>query len=299
MEYRHLHAFVVLSEELHFGRAAGRLNIAQPALSQHIKALEQETGLPLFKRDRRNVELTYEGQQLLPQASLALSHFSQFRDHVRILKQGLKGHLTLGYVGSSILDPALSMLINCYRQHQPTMSITIEEHSVDGQISRLLNDQLDAALIRSPVPRIPELDYLDVVTRSMIAVLPAGHPRLKQPCLTLDELAEETFLIQQDPPGIGLGWTVIEACRRAGITPRQVMQTRDVSVACGLVSMGMGVAIVPETQRSILIPGVGYCELKDKQATTTLTLAWQRRRYHHALKDFIMFVKEVTGKNHY
>ena len=299
MEYRHLHAFVLLSEELHFAKAASRLNIAQPALSQHIKALEQETGLALFTRDRRHVALTPEGRQLLPQARLALSHFARFRDTVRVLKQGVRGQLTLGYVGSSILDPALSTLINHYRQQQPAIGIHIEEHCVDQQIVRLLNDQLDAAFIRSPFPQVPGLNYLDIVTRPLIAVLPAGHRLLKHPALSLESLADETFLLQQDPPGGGLGWSVIEACRRAGFTPHSVIPARDVSVACGLVAMGMGITVVPETQRSILTPGIGYCRLKDQQATTTLTLAWQRRRYHHALKNFILFMKQVTGKKQY
>ena len=296
MEYRHLQAFLVLSEELHFGNAACRLNIAQPALSQHIKALEQDIGLPLFVRDKRKVALTWEGEQLIGRAKIAVSQFSRFREYANILKQGLQGHLTLGYVGSSILEPSLAMLINGYRQAWPTTEITIEEHNVDNQLTRLMDDRLDIALVRSPVPRYDELDYLNIVTRPLTAVLPANHPLAGHQHLCLSQLADETFLIQEDPPGIGLGWSVLSACQRAGFTPRKIQVTRDVSVAMGLVAMGMGITVVPETQRSVLLPDVGYCQLIDEQATTTLMFAWQRRRYHRTLKNFVTYARKVTEK---
>ncbi|KAB8312558.1 LysR family transcriptional regulator [Erwinia endophytica] len=296
MDYRHLQAFMVLSEELHFGNAAQRLNIAQPALSQQLKALEQEVGMALFVRDKRNVALTWEGEQLVAQASIALSHFARFREHASILKQGLQGHLTLGYVGSSILEPSLARLINGYRQANPTIDITIEEHNVDTQLTRLMDDRLDVALIRSPVPKYDQLDYLDLVTRPLTVVLPAQHPLVGQARISLSALSNETFMIQEDPPGIGLGWSVLAACHRAGFIPRKIQTTRDVSVAMGLVAMGAGVTVVPETQRSVLLPEVSYCQLDDAQATTTLTLAWQRRRYRHTLKNFISYARQLTDK---
>ena len=299
MEYRHLQAFLVLSEELHFGNAACRLNIAQPALSQHIKALEQDIGLPLFIRDKRKVALTWEGEQLIGRAKIAVSQFSRFREHANILKQGLQGHLTLGYVGSSILEPILSALIHGYRQAWPGTEITIEEHNVDDQLTRLMDDRLDIALVRSAVPRYDELDYLDIVTRPLTAVLPAHHPLCSRQRICLSQLSDETFLIQEDPPGVGLGWSVLSACQRAGFTPRKIQLTRDVSAAIGLVAMGMGIAVVPETQRSVQLPNVGYCQLIDEQATTTLTLVWQRRRYRRTLKNFVNYARQLTEKGEY
>lgn len=296
MDYRHLQAFLVLSEELHFGHAAQRLNIAQPALSQQMKQLEQEVGMALFVRDKRNVALTWEGEQLIAQATLAVSHFDRFREHASTLRQGLQGHLRLGYVGSSILEPGLPLLINGYRQANPTTEIAIEEHNVDAQLTRLRDDRLDVALIRSPLPKYDELEYLDVVTRPLIAVLPARHPLAGQQCISLSALSGETFMIQEDPPGVGLGWSVLSACHRAGFTPGKLQITRDVSVAMGLVAMGAGVTVVPETQRSVLLPDVSFCRLNDALATTTLTLAWQRRRYHRTVKSFINYVRSVADK---
>lgn len=293
MDYRQLHSFVVLAQELHFGKAAARLNIAQPALSQHIKALEHELDVPLFIRDRRHVALTLEGERLVAEARVAVSHYEKFRQSARSLHSGYKGRLYLGYVGSSILDPALTLLINGYRKQKPDVDIAIEEHNVNEQLTLLLSNQLDVALVRSPVPHHSHLEYLDVATRPLIAVLPHGHPLMSEQRIALSALSEESFLIQKDPPGVGLGWSALNACAQAGFTPRQIQFTRDVSVAIGLVSMGMGVTLVPETQRSVMIPDVGYCFLDNPQATTTLTLSWQKQSPNKTLHNFIQFAREL------
>ncbi|MBP2169841.1 DNA-binding transcriptional LysR family regulator [Erwinia toletana] len=293
MDHRQLHSFVVLAEELHFGKAALRLNIAQPALSQHIKALEQELGLMLFLRNRRNVALTHEGAQLLVDARLAVSHYDKIRETARSLRAGYKGQLRMGYVGSSIIDPVLAMLISGYRKENPHVDIDIEEHDVNQQLTLLLNDQLDIALIRTPVPRLEQLDYLEVATRPLIAVLPHHHPLLNKQRIALADLANEPFLIQKDPPGVGLGWSALSSCLRAGFTPQKIQFTRDVSVAIGLVAIGMGVTLAPETQLSVMLPEVGYCHLDDPLATTTLALSWQSHLHNHAVRDFIDYAREL------
>jgi DNA-binding transcriptional LysR family regulator len=294
MDYRHLHAFVVLAEELHFGKAALRLNIAQPALSQYIKALEKELEFPLFTRDRRHVALTFEGEQLVEEARIASSHYVKFRDNARSLRLGYRGQIKLGYVGSSILDPALTLLINGYRKRKPDIDVVIEERNVHEQLTLLLTNQIDVALVRSPVPRYDHLEYLDLATRPLIAVLPRSHTLACQPRIALSQLATEPFLMQEDPPGVGLGWSALNACQQAGFVPQKIQPTRDVSVAIGLVSMGMGVTLVPETQRSVMIPDVSYCFLQDQHATSTLTMSWQREVKNKALHDFIQFARELT-----
>jgi len=294
MDYRQLHSFVVLAEVLHFGKAAVQLNITQPALSQHIKALEQSLGIPLFSRDKRHVSLTFEGQQLLEDARIAITHYDNILENARSLRLGKKGQIKLGYVGSSILDPVLAMLINSYRKHKPDIEIVIEEHNVSEQLTLLLNHQLDIALVRSPVPHFLELEYLDVVTRRLDAVLPRSHPLASEQKISLSALSDATFLVQQDPPGVGLGWSTLYACQQAGFVPQKIQFTRDVSVAVGLVSMGMGVTLVPETQRSVMITDVNYCTLEDAAASTTLTFSWQQRSKNKALADFIHYLKALT-----
>ena len=293
VDFKQLQSFLTLAEELHFGRAARRLNIAQPALSLHIKALEQSLGVALFVRDRRSVTLTFEGERLTGDVRAILSGLEQLRSSAQGLRKGYKGRLRIGYVGSSILDPGITMLINGYRKKNPQVDITIEEHCVNEQLALLLGDRLDIGILRSPVPHYDELYSLNATTRPLVAVLPRSHPAHAQRRISLKTLADESFLIQKDPPGVGLGWSALAACERAGFIPRNIQRTRDVSVAMGLVSMGMGVTLVPETQLSAMLPDIGYCLLDDPLATTTLTLCWQRRAGGTPLLKFVQFAREL------
>lgn len=291
MDYRYLHAFVVLARELHFGKAALRLNITQPALSRQIRVLEDQLGMVLFTRDRRHVALTVEGTQLAAEARSAVSHYEKMLSRASSLRKGYKGQLILGYVGSSILDPALTRLITCFRETKPDVEIVIEEHNVDEQLTLLLDHQLDMGLLRSPVPHFANLDYVDIATRSLIAAVPHTHSQAGAGRIALETLSGDTFMIQKDPPGVGLGWSALHACEMARFVPPKIYFTRDVAVAIGMVSMGIGVTLVPETQRSVTLPNVCYCLLHDPVATTTLTLCWPKFRKS---RELIEFVRSLT-----
>ena len=295
MDFRYLNAFVVLTEELHFGKAALRLNITQPALSRQIRMLEEQLGMVLFTRDRRHVALTVEGTRLVEDARIAVSHHLKFLDRAQSLRKGFKGQLILGYVGSSILEPALTQFITGYRTTRPDVEIVIEEHNVHDQLTLLLDNQLDIGLLRSPVPRFASLNYLDLVTRPLIAAVPHTHPLAEAGTIALGMLSGETFMIQQDPPGVGLGWSALRACEQARFVPRKVYYTRDVSVAVGMVSMGIGVTLVPETQRSVIVPDVCYCLLHDPGATTTLTFCWPKSRKSRELREFVQGLMPEKG----
>lgn len=291
MDYRYLHAFVVLARELHFGKAAQRLNITQPALSRQIRVLEEQLGMALFIRDRRHVALTVEGTRLAVEARIAVSHYEKLLERATSLRKGYKGQLVLGYVGSSILDPALTRLITGFRDTKPNVEIVIEEHCVHDQLTLLLDHQLDMGLLRSPVPHFSSLDYVDIATRALIAAVPHTHPQAGNGRIALETLSRDTFMIQKDPPGVGLGWSVLHACEMARFVPPKIYFTRDVAVAIGMVSMGIGVALVPETHRSVTLPNVCYCSLHDPAATTTLTLCWPKLGKS---KELIEFVRSLT-----
>lgn len=299
MDYRQLHAFVVLAEELHFGQAALRLNVTQPALTQQIKNFENALGIMLFVRDRRHVSLTAEGLFLLDEARIILGHCDRFLESVNSLRRGHQGQLKVGYVGSSILDPALTLLIKNYRYKKPETDLIIEEHNAHDLLTLLLDKRLDIAFVRSPIPQYEQLEYMNIATRSLIAVLPRNHELGNRRKISLASLREEQFFVQKDPYGVGLGWSAVSACREAGFTPQKIQYTRDVSVAIGLVSMGMGVALVPETQSPVLMPDVSYCLLEEAYATTTLTLCWRRHTQNNLLRGFINYTRDLTGRQQY
>lgn len=240
MDYRQLHAFVVLAEELHFGQAALRLNVTQPALTQQIKNFENALGIMLFVRDRRHVSLTAEGLFLLDEARIILGHCDRFLESVNSLRRGHQGQLKVGYVGSSILDPALTLLIKNYRYKKPETDLIIEEHNAHDLLTLLLDKRLDIAFVRSPIPQYEQLEYMNIATRSLIAVLPRNHELGNRRKISLASLREEQFFVQKDPYGVGLGWSAVSACREAGFTPQKIQYTRDVSVAIGLVFNGHG-----------------------------------------------------------
>jgi len=290
VDYRYLHAFVVLAWELHFGNAARRLHITQPALSRQIRVLETHLGMPLFIRDWRHVVLSTEGKRLAEAARVSVSHYEKLMARARSLREGFRGQLKLGYVGSAILDPALTSLTSGYRRTQPDVEIVIEEHNVSDQLTLLLDHELDAGLLRSPVPRYAGLNYLNIATRPLIAAVPHTHSQAAVESIALASLAEDTFMVQQDPPGVGLGWSALHACDRARFVPQKIHYTRDVAVAIGMVSMGVGVTLVPETQRSVTLPNVCYCSLEDPGAVTTLTLCWPKSRKSRELVEFVHYI---------
>lgn len=290
MDYRYLHAFVVLAGELHFGNAARRLHITQPALSRQIRVLEEQLGMPLFIRDRRHVTLSQAGRRLAEAARVSVSHYEKLMSRARSLREGFRGQLKLGYVGSAILDPALTCLTSGYRRTKPDVEIVIEEHNVSDQLTLLLDHELDAGVIRSPVPRYAGLNYLNIATRALIAAVPHSHPQAAIERISLASLAGDIFMIQQDPPGVGLGWSALHACEQASFVPQKIHFTRDVAVAIGMVSMGIGVTLVPETQRSVTLPNVCYCSLEDAGAVTTLTLCWPKSRKSRELVEFIRYI---------
>jgi DNA-binding transcriptional LysR family regulator len=290
VDYRYLHAFVVLAGELHFGNAARRLHITQPALSRQIRVLEEQLGMPLFIRDRRHVTLSQAGRRLAEAARVSVSHYEKLMSRARSLREGFRGQLKLGYVGSAILDPALTCLTSGYRRTKPDVEIVIEEYNVSDQLTLLLDHELDAGLIRSPVPRYAGLNYLNIATRALIAAVPHSHPQAAIERISLASLAGDIFMIQQDPPGVGLGWSALHACEQASFVPQKIHFTRDVAVAIGMVSMGIGVTLVPETQRSVTLPNVCYCSLEDAGAVTTLTLCWPKSRKSRELVEFIRYI---------
>lgn len=289
-DIRQLYSFIALADEMHFGRAAANVHIAQPALSQHIKLLEQRLGLRLFERDRRHVALTPEGRVLLEKARDTIGRYEGLLQAAASLRSGADGAIRLGYVGSAIYDPALMALMRDYRQARPGIELAMEEHDVNRQLTLLQSGDLDAALVRTPVPQLPGLVYRQVVQRALIAVLPKDHALSGAGTLSLRQLAQEPFLIQNDPPGVGLAWSVLAACRRAGFTPHPLKATRDVAVTIGLVALGMGVALVPETQALARREDISYHPLDDPQAVSTLTLAYRQNTQQAAVKDLARFV---------
>lgn len=285
MELRHLRYFVAVAEELHFGRAAARLNLSQPPLSRQIRDLEAELGVTLFVRDRRGVTLTREGAALLGEARRALAqaeHVARVADRVR---RGVAGSLRIGYVHSALYG-AVPPMLRAFRARAPDVEVSVRELVTSELVEELHLDRLDLAFVRPPV----EDDALALRVlgeEPLVAAVPSGHPLADRARIRIADLAGEPFVLFPQPTGPGFWDVIAGACRAAGFTPRVAQEGDQIHVIVGLVGAGFGVTLVPEPVRNLRLPGVRYLRLDDPVPALPLAVLWHRDRRFPALDSFL------------
>jgi DNA-binding transcriptional LysR family regulator len=267
-----LHAFAVLAEELHFGRAAARLGIAQPPLSQQIRRLEAKVGYPLFTRDP--VALTPAGQELRPAARRALDEVAAGLDTARRTGSGAAGRIRIGFAASLALT-VLPGLLRAYRDRYPEVDIEIREMTTAPQLTALHAHEIDVGLLREP-PDEPGLVTEAILAEEFVAVLPSSHPRAAQPVVPVRALAGEPFVLLPRSAGPTLHDQILGLCRAEGFEPRLGQQAVEWQTVCALVEAGLGVSIAPASIRRIRLTGVAYRRIEPGTARTTVALAWRQ-----------------------
>ena len=302
LDLRQLRYFVTVAEELHFGRAALRLHMTQPPLSQTIQALEELLGAPLFDRNRRGVTLTPAGSALLPEARRLLAQAQELPQLVQRAAGGEVGRITLAFVSSadySVLPPFL----RAYRAAYPQVQITLQEATSDLQLDDLLHNRIDAGLLIPPLPdkaRV-DLDYLPVLREPLVLALPAGLPALKKRgklALTAlqDILPELPLIIFPRAISPALYDAILSVFRDAGITPVIGQQAIQMQTIVGLVSAGMGMALVPQSVSNLMRPGVEYRALADTTPLVETGLAWRRDNASPVLRGFLELLRKEVRK---
>jgi DNA-binding transcriptional LysR family regulator len=301
LDLRQLRYFVTVAEELHFGRAAKRLHMTQPPLSQTILALEELLGAPLFLRDRRGVELTPAGQALLPEARRMLLHAAEMPALVRAAAAGETGRLSLAFVSSadySVLPPFLRN----YRAHFPQVQIVLQEATSDLQLDDLLHSRIDAGLLIPPLSdkARADLDYLKVLDEPLILAAPAGviKPTDGGPAdggpVWLKDLPPLPLIIFPRPIAPSLHDAILGCFRAAGITPEIGQQAIQMQTIVSLVSAGMGLALVPQSVSNLMRPGVEYRALHDASPQVETGLAWRRDNRSPVLLGFLELLRKNT-----
>lgn len=260
MELRLLRYFIAVAEELHFTRAAERLHMAQPPLSQQIRQLEEELGVALLARTRRRVELTEPGRQFLADARRILAEVDQAVHRARRAARGEVGELTLGMVTSAALEDTLPRLLRAYRQRYPSVAITLRELSTGEQLAALREGRIDLGFLRPPVHE-PGIVLTTLVREPLVAVLPAAHPLARRRRIPLKALAAEPFIMIPRQHGLGILDLVTGACLQAGFTPRIAQEARELQTVVGLVAAGFGVSLMPGTVRKLRHSDVAYVPL--------------------------------------
>ncbi|ASR37618.1 LysR family transcriptional regulator [Prauserella marina] len=268
-----LHSFVVLAEEAHFGRAADRLGIAQPPLSQQIRRLEDKVGHALFRREPGRLTLTPAGREFLPAAVSALAGLADGLAAARAVGTGEAGRLRIGFAASLALT-VLPGLLRGFRQRFPGVSLDIREMTTAPQIVALLDKKIDIGLLREP-PREPELEFRTVLDEPFVAVLPKGHPLAATRGVALEHLAELPFVLLPRAAGPGLYDQIVAMCASAGFTPRIGQHAVEWQTVCALVETGLGVSLAPASIRRIRLTGVAYRRIEPDTTRTRVAIAWR------------------------
>ena len=260
MELRHLRYFRAVAEELHFGRAAERLHIAQPPLSQQIRQLERELGVDLFVRSTRKVELTPAGAAYQKRAVAILDAVDDAAEQAQRIAEGVEGRLAIGCVGSATYS-LLPRLVRALREAVPGVDVSVRgEMLAPAQISALLSGDIDLALLRPPV--IQDGILAETVRRDRLLVaLPEGHQLAARDELGVGDLRDEEFVAHAGRGRSVMNSFVTAICADAGFVPRIRHQVEETSTLVTLVAAGLGVAVVPEPTAALDIAGVRYVPL--------------------------------------
>lgn len=266
MDFRQFRYFVTTAEELHVARAAERLGIAQPALSQQIKSLETQLGTRLFLRTKRRIELTDAGRAFFEEARSVLEHAERAARRARDIGRGEAGHIDIGIVGSAMFDRPFPLLLTAYRKEHPEVQLSVHELPILQQIDALPTLGLDIGIVRAPLPRaLPEgIDHFVLSRQRVLAAIPDGHRLAHAARLSLADLADDDFLSFQDPEGIGLGHDLIDFCRQAGFVPRVTQHVTEIGTLLSLISAGFGVSLVTDNLTPIQLPGIRYIPLQQE-----------------------------------
>ena len=294
MELRHLRYFIAVAEELHFGRAAVRLAIVQPSLSQQIRQLEDELGCPLLRRTKRSVELTDAGRVFLAEAREVLARVQSAKYAAQRAHRGEVGRLAVGYISSSAFD-LLPVLLRAYRERFPDVEVTLRELNTQEQVRALEEGHIHVGLLRLPIGT--PLINVEVVRREpIVCVLPEEHPLACLERVPVALLASEPFVMQSRQLGGGYFVQLMKLCLAFGFTPNVIQEVTETHTIVGLVAAGIGISLVPLSTRNIRDQGVVYRELDGTVALTEIAVAWPRGTHSTIVKNFLTVAKETVHR---
>lgn len=280
MEFRHLRYFLVLADELHFGRAARRLSISQPPLSLNIQQLEASVGARLFERDSKGVRLTAAGRAFRESATALLAQAEEARLLARQIEAGAVGRLRVGFVGS-MLYRGLPQKLQQFETDQPGIQIALTELNSQEQIEALLHGQLDVGFIHTS--RVPdELAAQLIHSEPFVCCMPADHRLATRRTVALTELRGEPFVLFSRKASPDYYARIVDMCAAEGFYPQIRHEVRHWLSVVSLVSQGMGVAVVPAALRHSALAGAAFRPLKHSTVPSEVYCVWKAAPDHPA-----------------
>jgi DNA-binding transcriptional LysR family regulator len=299
-EFRHLRYFVAVAEELHFGRAAERLGIAQPPLSQQVQALERAVGVQLLERSRRHVALTPAGVAFLAGARRLLADAMTTAETARRTALGESGSITVAFA-ASVMFLALPRIIRRFRDQFPAVHLELRELATGPQIAALRTGDIDVGFLRHPPPD-PVLATERVMSEPLVIAVARRDPLAARRKVGLSDLASRDFVLFPSDLAPGLHAQVLSLCAAAGFAPRVRQVSRELYTTVSLVEAGMGVTIIPASVRKMGWRGVRYFAIRDPNATSHIDAAWRADNTNPVVGAFLDLARAAArttrGESH-
>jgi DNA-binding transcriptional LysR family regulator len=286
-ELRHIRYFLAVAEERHFTRAAAKVGIGQPPLSQQIKDLEAEIGTPLFHRVAHGAELTAAGEAFLEGVKEMPTLVERATKAARRASRGETGSLRVGFTASSAFNAVVPAAIRAFRRAYADVDLTLEEANTTRLVAGLQDGSLDAVFLRPNAAGSEAFQLRLLSEEPMIVALPASHPAAAQQEVDLATLKEDPFLLFPRPIGPMLYDSIIGACRRAGFDPVLGQLAPQIASVVNLVAAELGVSIVPASMSQLQITGVAYRAIAGEVPIAPLALAHRRGETSAVVRNFL------------
>jgi DNA-binding transcriptional LysR family regulator len=310
MELRHLRYFMAAAEEEHFGRAAERLHVTRPAVSKLVADLEAELETPLFERLAHGVKLTEAGHALLPMLKVAMTDLTDAFAVAKRVGQGKRGSLSIGYGSLTLLHPLFRAAVKQFRETCPDVTLTLVEAPSAEQFKVLASGKIHAGFMhfgpRAAVLRkrrgtgAPQdeilLDWFRIQTCGLGVAVPSDHRLANRKLVAMEELADEQFIVvpgSSRSPAFGLPH---ELCQKAGFEPQIVQEVSTVTSQLNLITVGMGIALMPTGRDFLYPPTVSVIPLENVSYATSFVLGWVKGMRSPALDHMIEIVRTLADK---
>ncbi|MBK1881118.1 LysR family transcriptional regulator [Luteolibacter pohnpeiensis] len=285
MEIRELKSFVVLAEQLHFGRAANLLNLSQPALTKQIRKLEDELGGELFERGKHRTVLSATGMQFLPEVRAMLLGFDRLLQRGSMVARGEVGQLRLGF-GFHTFELVPKLIVRL-REIAPGIEVSLRDMSTAEQVSALEARELDLGFLRAPVPA--SLQSIAAVKDRMAFISSSASPLPEK--ATLADCRDQPFVTISEDRSPAFHRHTLQLCARHGFHPKIVQSVPEFMTAVALVQAGLGVAMIPQSFWNHRIEGVRFHRLREKNAAWSVAAAWNKADRNPALLAFLKLLK--------
>jgi DNA-binding transcriptional LysR family regulator len=290
MEMRELRSFVLLAEQLHFGRASRLLNLSQPALTKQIRRMEDELGAPLFERGRHGTMLSSLGKQFLKEARGVVASFDRLLDSAHASALGESGKLSLGF-GFHTLELVPRVIVSL-RETAPGIQVGLRDMSTAEQTEALRKGEIDLGFVRLPAPS--EFKLLPVIKDRLTLVSSSAFPLPAN--ATLASCSDLPFVSISEVRSPGFYGHVLRLCGKHGFHPRVIQQVPEFTTALALVQAGLGVTVIPQSAGTSRFPGLRQHPLRDKDAAWTVAAAWRKGDTNPALAKFLTILKTELQK---